>query len=466
MAETRIRGKRKRPEPSHPDGIGQPRSRGRPMKRVSELLSSKRSLQQHGCRDQTHHQGILPAHRPDNSSTPSHLERLPVELIQHIFFLALEPNMAHASTSLLKALSQDTIYKALILFAFFDDDGKHPVETRHFLPAKYRLLDVQEKLRLQKSILKCSWCNLRRLQGCLPILARLKIVQMWHIENEQDQLFTQDKSIIITSQATLPNLEDTEDLERHFLVKTTFENNSESMHYLPRIVTWSYVKAAGPKKAMVRSYSILAVRHIPDRLLSGEPWTADKLRLLQLLRQGHRFIRTDFILSLSFAAMFQGMASAIKEHNIPALMTLLELHNTVSYHRYPHLHPIPLELFHLASKELDRSSELIQILLREGIQSIPKNDVILTSWAVRNGAAGDKVAQWLLKHMEGTRSQDFLLFANGRFNPGQNSSLLTNGRLNPSCSGDIFPFPQHSFTEELNYLTFGSVSRGPLEVQE
>ena len=118
---------------------------------------------------------------PTSTTSPtksqSWLERLPVELIEQIFLEALEVNMAKASPYLGRDPAKESIYRMLILFAFFDDDGQGPTETKHFRPAVYRVLSLEEKLRLQKGILVTRWCTFGRIKQQLPVLARLRIVK-------------------------------------------------------------------------------------------------------------------------------------------------------------------------------------------------------------------------------------------------------------------------------------------------
>ena len=125
---------------------------------------------------------VLPAKRK------SWLERLPVELIEHIFLLTLEVNMARASPLIGRRLSHEPIYRVLILFSFFDDDRLNPVEERHFAPATYRPLSVEEKTRLQQGVLGCRWCTISRIRDYMPILMRLAIIQEWHQERKRQVL--------------------------------------------------------------------------------------------------------------------------------------------------------------------------------------------------------------------------------------------------------------------------------------
>ncbi|KEF52104.1 uncharacterized protein A1O9_11730 [Exophiala aquamarina CBS 119918] len=444
----------------------------------------------------------------------SSLEALPAELLQQIFFYAFEVNMPRASPHLANVLSNSSIYSALVLFAYFEDDKHSPVEKHLFKPAWYRNISVDNQRRLQEGILSCRWCTLEFLKSCMPDLSRLQMVQAWHREYAMESEFClstnplqfkycDNKSMYIDfdieqREPELPHsISNEEALERHFFAKQKppTEGNPSSMgissllksqalqqrkstvgptgaqHFLPRIVEWNIFEypVGVIHKSELRVVSILATRVLPDHILKGHPvWTDEKLELLILLRQGLRFMGTSIAFdderfpSFSFDALYQGMASAIKSRNILALLVLLEFHTALTPSRpaqsrpvgcdrrpnllRPFASPIPLHLFHLASKQAaPHSSELISLLLREGIHSIPPNDEILTLWAVRTrDTRDDKIAEFLLRHMEG---EEFVPRKRQLFIQGCGFMGLTG-----ESPLDWVPFPKMSFAEEIGYL--------------
>lgn len=462
---------------ARPDLNNKPRRPGRPRLSASDLRRHKLK------RLKALSTAMLEEEEVKTVKTKSALEYLPVELIHQIFFYCLEVNLVLASPYFMHALSDAAIYKSLILLAFFDDDEYHPVERKHFLPASYRFIDIREKLTLQKSVLRCRWCTSRLITECLPALTRLKIVQEWfaekerikpyHVDDRSDRVILERKEV-----AVLPDLDDYEALMRHFFAdRNEFDvglNVVSANPNFPRIITWSYTVAGKEKirKSLGTSTSILAARHVPTRLLLGAPWTQEKIHLLQLLRQGHRFIQSAFWLDISPDHLFKGMANAIEEDNDLALITLLELHyaafrrdrftvDDLRPHQQlftvPFSHPIPTKIFHLAAKQSTNPSKTIATLLREGIDSVPRDDPILTSWAIRARSSGDKVATWLLKHMEGTQNYGL---------GGRDSPLFINGELNPRRADGQYPFTDRSFTAELGYITHGAIAFIPQNPQE
>lgn len=467
-----IRGKRKRRHKS--DNPHVQRRRGRSEQKQSEPRAAGKSATL--LKLQRYHSERT-RKMAEEISKLSILERLPVELIQQIFFYALEVNLPRASHHLQQILSTDAIFKSLVLFAYFDSDGVSRVETKHFLPGEYRVLTCVEKIRLQESIFTCRWCTYERLVSCLPSLSRLAMVQAWHREKLQDEShgrvgMPHEPSFIVANDlirglASLPSLEDEAKLEQHFLARTSIEDlgNSESLtpnaahgSWLPRIITWKSLSDDNGDihKSTDRSISVLAARHIPSKILTEGPLVAEQLALLQLLRQGYTFVQGDHVMSISANAMFDGMRVAIQESNVTGLKTLLELHNVLfksgawtfaimmsSSLTPPTHHPLPLDLFHLAVGQDAASSELLSLLLRAGIDALPQDDEVVTAWAVYKARENDTLAQWLLKHMEGNASYGLPrrvhLFVDG----------CLSWRARPRGN---FPFSETSFATELGYL--------------
>jgi hypothetical protein len=443
MDELKIRGKRKRREPQ---GSPAPRQRGRPLKSVAEIRGSKKANAEDLATDVQETQHSSSAEKPGRNSSLSCIERLPTELVQQIFFDCLEVNMIKASTVLAKILSTDSTYKLLILFAFFDDDGVNPVETDNFKPVSYRCLSVQERVRLQEAILSSRWCSLKMIQDCLPILTRLKIVQAWHEEHNatKNKLNEYPSKWIKPDKPDcppfLPPLDDHPALRYYFQVylrgtEKAGAKEFQPVKYLPWIMP--YRLHLGQQGRLYKAYhysrdrhglefpSTLATRCIPDKLLTGQPWTLEKMDFLKLLRQGFRHLTRDFILQISPAALFSGMADAINENEPTALLILLELHDaafhiksrSISGHivrnqnphnqRYTtcHAQPLPLYLFHLAIKQPYISAEiLLSLLIRGGLDSLPKDDAALTKWAITaatTDASLDSIAAFILIYMEG-----------------------------------------------------------------
>lgn len=458
------------------------RGRGRPMKHGSDLKPPQYArIQQANLlhSQQTTHQAAI-------FQTPqlSPLEALPVELIHQIFFYALEANMARASPHLAQALSKPTIYSALILFAYFADDGIGPVDNQVFLPAQYVPIPVDERIRLQKGILACRWCTLDLLKSTIPVLSRLVMVQAWHREaknwaqfphsSELESISLPEEESAFRGMAVLPSDPNERDaMEAHFFAtwKTIgFDSHSPDRRHLEsgqfiadprtddefllRIIEWEYSQdhqARQPARLIKRTgraRAVLDARCLPDHIVSGHPeWTTPRLHLLMLLRQSMRFLPEAVNrIHMSIDALFDGLALAIKSHNTKALLVLLELYFALCYNP-PDMTPLlPLEFFHLAAQQVQpQSSEMMSLLIRASLGSIPSEDYTLTSWAVRNKT--DPVAMFLLRHMEG---------ANGDYGLPSGDLLFTNGQLGRHIHLHVAPFALDEFTNEVPYHRQGT----------
>lgn len=456
----------------------------------------------------------------------STLESLPVELIQQIFFHAFEVNMPRASPYLAQALTKPSIYDALILFAYFDDDNEGPVESQYFRPAEYRPVPLEDKIRLQQGILGCRWFTLDLFKSRMPVLSRLQMIQAWHREYKKEQKLQADKDVDcsnphvparFTAIAALPSLDDEASMNLHFLAKLEapfYHDLSgperwpprrprpanyrlvgpvEDANTLPRIMEWRVIAEAGRlSKQPDTGTSILGARVIPDTVLRVSTWTDDRLTLVQLLRQGMRFLTSDHVLVISAAALFDGMATAIDEGNEKALLVLLELHNaamplrpldsagffdSTSPHTRrwvrPFAHPLPLRLFHQVCERDRRSGDtnksasaaglsltarLLSLLIREGLSTIPNNDSIITRWATHTAEHPSsseedvRLARWLIRDMAGVDA----------YGTDGDPRLFVDGVWSRPWRGDVadrthaYPFAEHTFTDEIGYLYEGS----------
>ena len=462
---------------------------GRPVKPPCELVPSRKKLKAEARRVYDQHSAS-----PNMTSFElSPLERLPVEIIQHIFFDALEVNLANVSQTLNRALSQESIYHALILFAYFDDDGRHPVEHRHFRPAQFRRISLEDRLQLQVGILKCRWCTLGRIKSCMPTLGRLVMVQAWHEERDFEQKTFHDllqgrdrapqEMIRVPNEdllqiAPLPQLDDELEMQQHFSVALSSVYYSQlgedqvvgpvsANGFLPFIQCWDYFPIVPDNpdglvhKIVGYARAALGAMVVPDKLLEGSPWTRQKLEFLQLLRQGLRYRRhSDFII-LRASAMIKGMESAITEGNVMILRVLVELHERIAslyqdgpdldrnYERIltteedsnPSLDALPPQLFHLATKQGSNGSALLSLLIRVSWRSVHPDDPILTGWALRAAAKGDPIGRWLRKYMAGEYGEDF-----------RQRPVFINGAVSWRLREEDYPFPEKSFTEEVGYI--------------
>lgn len=135
---------------------------------------------------------------------PSAIELLPTELIEKIFLFSLNTSFTRASPRLAAAVSNERVYRLLIMLAFWDnDDYRNPQpdseSVRKYEESGARTWNGNEKYNvarilrplghdyvpisrdkrttLQSAILRRKWCSIDRIRRQLPDLARLIITR-------------------------------------------------------------------------------------------------------------------------------------------------------------------------------------------------------------------------------------------------------------------------------------------------
>lgn len=143
---------------------------------------------------------------PKADKVLSRIETLPVELIEKIFLYSLNVNLPRASPHLAAAVSNEQVYRLLILLAFWDNDsdnhwnrgpgvfikqykdvGTHTTwkgSEKFNIPRilrplghDYVPLSSDQRSAFQSAIIRCRWCTLARVRRQLPDLARLIITR-------------------------------------------------------------------------------------------------------------------------------------------------------------------------------------------------------------------------------------------------------------------------------------------------
>lgn len=310
--------------------------------------------------------------------------------------------MAKASPFLGRTLAKESIYRTLILFAFFADDEICPVETKLFAPATYRALSFKERLWLQKGVLESRWFTLNRIQQCLPTFKRLAILQDWHIYRHL--LIKQADKFLgkchkaepqhFQHPASLPNFDES----------TVFTDFCSSIDSNPSTNDYRICHLDDMRW-------IIDVQYFPKRLLDPVSWhninsdtsPADLLTLLFLVS------RTDLVWASHMAdvpAIVRGLDTAIREQNQQALKLLLNIQLTIFWCGSPapsergggplrgHLTPETMtKLLHLAIRQGEESSWIVDSLLdvSERRDLVPKNDRVVMKWAIwRLNAVGNE----------------------------------------------------------------------------
>ncbi|ETN43393.1 uncharacterized protein HMPREF1541_02552 [Cyphellophora europaea CBS 101466] len=401
------------------------------MKPASELAAPRRLTRQKERALHSRYQELSTTRPLDR--TPSGLECLPTEIIQHIFFDSLETNLALTSRTLNHKLSNEAVFRSLLLLAFFDSDQNEDeasVEEKHFLPAKYRYLDGKQRANLQLKLFRFRWCTRSRIDGCMPTLSRLSMVQAWHSDKLDEQIHGPAPSETDTELTpSLPDIDDQAAMDEYFCALKTSKlyerlrtscdrplTDQTGDHDTLPFIRISVTEYRGRKvKVRKHLHPVLGALAIPDYLLDDTSWTDEKLSFLQLLQQGLACSVHYHAPMFSLDALFKGMESAINGRNLDALFALSNLFSQIVTSGW--LDPndrwqtprgthndlrLPVRLFHLAAKMETASAEFLRLLIRADVKAIPQDDSVLTAWAIRADRAEHPLGTWLLRLLEGS----------------------------------------------------------------
>jgi len=195
---------------------------------------------------------------------------------------------------------------------------------------------------------------------------------------------------------------------------------------------------------------------IPNRILSGNPWTDEKVAYLEYLRGF--ILKSTATPGVPFSRdrLQDGIHHAILEQSPVALRNLLELDEYFNRRHDVELHQkgfyeLPAEHFITAVRQSE-SPTMLQLLIRGNAESIPYDDPELTSWAVRARDRGEEFGVWLL---------EFMVDVPRRLQPPFNTSpyrdLFLHGSLNDRWSGldgryvRVFGQEPKYWTEEMEF---------------
>lgn len=339
------------------------------------------------------------------------LERLPAELLEHIFFYAGEVSLPQASLTIGKTLSNERIYRKTLVRAF----GGNSLEDF-----------TEEQEWLQHAVLNTKWCTVDRIRSSLPSMARSTLKHAWHScckhnKSLRDQKI--DGPLSNGSEASVAEMED------HFNAKY----DESTLRFI------CHCRSSFSRK----EYPVFHVNTIPESVIQRSTNSEDHLEMLRLLRQGWRQGRLQDKLALfpkkpipDLESVFQSMTQAIARTNLSAFVTLAELASVIylpwlsqdfdyAWRNTDVPVPIPPELFRCATQP-SQAAKYLQTLVRLSAKSLPKDDAKVTQWATRTrDEEGEDAlfAGWLLKLMEhGVSPNGERIFTYG----APNNSLLAS----------------------------------------
>ena len=387
------------------------------MRRLQDLVPQKKmTRKQQAAIHQTQHS--TPALPANEEMELSAFERLPTEIIQHIFFLSLEPSLTATSRTFNAVLSDEAVFRTFLLFAYFEPQDDMPVEEKHFLPAEYRYLNSQERKELQRTIWKFRWCNRARIDSCLPILRRLVTVQVWHEESERRSQHSKDPTkpantaLLLQSKVPLPDLNDEKALRRFFRVPKDLDSQG-TLEYSKWAMFRAYNSPHRLKAIATPTVPVLAVLMAPHTLLCGSPWTNEKYHLLRILfvaAYKRTRERVNIIDADTQNSLFHGMESAIVDKRADILRFLLKLwamERGSKGSRYTILKP-PRTLIRTAMKLGPGASEYLACLFaHHSINPYGQYEEELTGWALQAKARGDILGDWILEALDSPPDERF-----------------------------------------------------------
>lgn len=355
----------------------------------------------------------------------SRLESLPAELIEHIFLECLEFNLPRASPYLSVLLSREGLYRALILYALWNDPGPDDaVEdspsaravSRILRPIRYTPISARDRYSLQTAIWSCRWCTLDRVKRYLRDFAMLSL-NRWRCGRDEHADGLRIKSSDLDMIA--------EGLGKHtvrFRTPERFVDGYEAVQWSIGPEEFSLVMRSAPRilhgrdsHGEAKSRPIVVVS-IPDKLIVGNPWTAEKVAFLALLRGWASYVcwqKDDGggVLWEPFSRekLQSGIHAAIVEHNPLALRWLLEMGSsyTMSRHFPDDIASSCQELgerqllpqHYLTAVRRSEDPTIFKLLIRADPRTIPRDDPEVTAWAMRIEERGDRFGRYLLDVM-------------------------------------------------------------------
>ncbi|KAL1960160.1 hypothetical protein VTO42DRAFT_8703 [Malbranchea cinnamomea] len=404
LTPIRVRGRKvRRPEESTPRGrTARDKSRDVRSRSVASSAPSKRQKVKQEPQEPQHQPG------PPGMRKLSRLEALPAELIEHIFLECLEFSLPRASPLLAASLTREPLYRALILYALWndpipDDRGTPAAKavSRLFRPLNYVPITPADRYQLQVAVWDCRWCTFDRVKRCLRDLAILSLHRWLYGHGRHArglQVDDSDLDVMVGG------------LEQHiFTWKPSIEDGAQRS-VACAIVEDQYSVQLGSRSTSVwgetgltwTDYPI-ALLAFPSKLLRGQPWTDEKLSFFEFLRGCIDFDTAVADISAPGPLVGEneiedGIHAAVVERNPRALCDLLELDSMiagdgVAQSVQPHHF---LTAIHTSRDD----PTMVKLLVRGNPWSIPCDDPEVTAWAMELSEQDDPFGTFLLHLMQ------------------------------------------------------------------
>ncbi|KAE8349113.1 hypothetical protein BDV28DRAFT_141915 [Aspergillus coremiiformis] len=309
-----------------------------------------------------------------------HLENLPVEIIQEIFFRCLEFNLPRASLCLSRVLSDPIVYIWLIRLAFSsaNESSKSDFFTKDFLPPPLNFFALSEQQRrdLQDEILASRWCTLSLMRRCQREYVQHAIRRECH----NLDLAPADHSALANISHRFENLDSCDKGLRGSRSKGDLilkaQDRDTNTEY--KVAVWFHFGAFQVRKPnrlftdcdLFRLPCCLPElpARMPNKLL-GPPWTDTKLEFLQLLSLDAYIDEND-----SFDRSRRILRQVIRARDFATFHRLVNMHIRCRCYKYPVRWPVLPNHFQVALKYADEDDDpFIKLLVEQRWEEIPTN---------------------------------------------------------------------------------------------
>jgi hypothetical protein len=346
----------------------------------------------------------------------SMLEALPGEVIEQIFLHSLNLNLPRASPFLSRVLSRESMYRSLILLAFWDDPpdfpGSEAVNRMMVGPLEYVPISEDDRSRLQKQILKCKWLTAERVREQVPTMQILTLHRLWvntGIKVNEDQ--QEDFEKLLAREKDSPNFFHGQGPETDKIATLLLAKHGDMIKkmcpnitkggphpYELRIKPMVYTEVRCRNLRFAVEMPALTLYEFPDHLLRGrsDGFRPEDVALLEVLRMSsfnwcigeNRATLTK----LNRKALNEGIQNAIRTQNLNAMVSLLKIDEFVfrfgDGNKRKGFYTIPQEHF-FAVIRTGRDKPLLnaaffEALLRASAESVPTRSSEMTEWIVDN----------------------------------------------------------------------------------
>lgn len=358
------------------------------------------------------------------------IELLPDEIIEHIFLEALEVNLARASSAIAAAVSQERIYDAFMIHAFWNDP-QDCIRRRHFdtestyvnlrfrkrdyqesrlfgrkfQPARYQPMKIENQRELQSNVISCQWFKIHRFQRILPTLLALTLEALRLRERARFPLLKNQANHPSTNSKLVLNCDIDHDINDGYPKRLRIIDDLT--------IKATYQTPVHGKPHIIRTARILV---FPDRILQG-PWDTNRLGLLVNLRRvfGKRFgsfvssveksIQSSIAPMFSDQACLRGMEVAIRQNSRLAITYLMDIRENFPLTCTSGIQKVPLpnHLLTMAMENDTTDFQILCLLMRALVPAIrPSSE--MSKWTKLAILHGNLGARWLLGYLQGNNS--------------------------------------------------------------